>query len=103
MKSQEKNAIWQRYFNSEFYSLRDCYTRFSKFKDLAFKQCEKIRDNMDGFDLRIINRGCSYFTAGFQYFSPETGALSFCYIYPDRSRGYMYSCVHPIKVESWDL
>ena len=103
MKRQEKDAIWQRYCNSEFCSLRDCYTRFSKFKASAFEECKKIRDNFDGFDLRIIYAGVNYFTAGFQYFSPETGALSFMYIHPDRSRGYMYSCVHPIKIESWDL
>ena len=64
----------------------DVYERPSRYKELAFRECEELMYYLDGFDLRIIGHNCMQFSVGFQFTDPETGVVRFCYCTRDYTR-----------------
>ena len=81
-KEQENRARanYLTYRNSSWTELYDAYDSFSKGKVDAWKYCRDLCKQYNGRDLKVVNRNCHKFTAGFEYTDPESGEIMFMYI-----------------------
>lgn len=69
---------YDAYQNSTSYSLRDKYGSYSKEKEDAWKYCENLMAQFDGWGLKVISANGWMFTAGFMF--EEDGKTMFMYI-----------------------
>ena len=79
--AQSNIGTWKR---STWYEIYDAYDSFSKGKVDAWKYCKSLCKKYDGRDLKVVNRNCHKFTAGFEYTDKDTGEIMFMYI----TKGY---------------
>ena len=68
----------KRYVESENYTLKDCYSKHSISKQVAFDMCENIMKNVKGHKLKIISYNSHMFTVGF--YGYINNQLNFFYI-----------------------
>lgn len=64
-KDKDLNSYYQRWLNSTENTIYKAYGRPSVHKVRAFERCEDIRDEFDGYNLRIVGHNTSQFTAAF--------------------------------------
>lgn len=65
VKQKDLNDYYQRWLNSTENTIYKAYGRPSKYKVRAFERCEDIRDEYNGYSLRITGHNSSQFTAAF--------------------------------------
>lgn len=64
-KDKDLNDYYQRWLNSTENTIWKAYSRPSRYKVAAFERCEDIRDEYNGYSLRIVGHNCSTFSAAF--------------------------------------
>lgn len=64
-KHKDLNDYYQRWINSTENTIWKAYSRPSRYKVAAFERCEDIRDEFDGYSLRIVGHNSSQFSAAF--------------------------------------
>lgn len=64
-KQKDLNDYYQRWLNSTENTIYKAYSRPSIYKVRAFERCEDIRDEFDGYNLRIVGHNSSQFSAAF--------------------------------------
>lgn len=64
-KQKDLNSYYQRWLNSTENTIYKAYSRPSRYKVAAFERCEDIRDEYNGYSLRVVGHNCSTFTAAF--------------------------------------
>lgn len=64
-KQKDLNDYYQRWLNSTENTIYKAYGRPSVYKVRAFERCEDIRDEYNGYSLRVVGHNCSTFTAAF--------------------------------------
>lgn len=89
---RKAESVIANYNRSTDTRLWDVYERPSRYKELAFRECEELMDYLDGFDLKIIGHNCMQFSVGFLFTDPETGVIRFCYCTRDYTRYCDYVC-----------
>ena len=65
LKTQQIKNAYQRYLNSDYWTLWHAYTGPSYNKERAWKYCEDLENKYSGFGLRVIGYNSSTFSAGF--------------------------------------
>lgn len=73
--TKKAQALIERFYNSEFYILEDCYTRCSAAKIGAFSWCIDKCAAMGGWRFRIISFNTSAFSCGWLYEDKDTGEI----------------------------
>ena len=73
--TKKAQALIERFYNSELYSLEDCYTRCSAAKIVAFSWCIDKFAAMGGWRFRIISFNSQNFTCGWLYADKETDEI----------------------------
>lgn len=63
--------------------LSDVYSSFSHAKLLAFQECEKFMESVNGYGLSIVASNSQVFTVGFMAYDDE-GECYFIYITPTK-------------------
>ena len=64
-KYKNLNGYYQRYLNGTENTIWKVYGRPSSRKVAAFMRCEEIRDEFNGYRLRIVGHNSMTFTAAF--------------------------------------
>lgn len=64
-KQKDLNSYYQKWLNSTENTIYKAYGRPSLYKVRAFERCEDIRDEYNGYSLRIVGHNFSAFTAAF--------------------------------------
>lgn len=64
-KDKDLNDYYQRWLNSTENTIYKAYSRPSRYKVAAFERCEDIRDEYNGYSLRITGHNSSQFSAAF--------------------------------------
>lgn len=64
--NKRQQSIVNRYWKSTDTQLWHVYGRWSTAKERAFKECERIMRERDGYGLRIIGANTSFFSVGFR-------------------------------------
>lgn len=64
-KQKDLNSYYQRWLNSTENTIYKAYDRPSVYKVRAFERCEEIRDEYNGYSLRIVGHNSSQFSAAF--------------------------------------
>ena len=64
-KYKNLNDYYHRYLDSTENTIWKVYSRPSSRKIIAFERCEDIRDEFDGYRLRIVGHNSNVFTASF--------------------------------------
>lgn len=82
MTARERVALsrYEDYKRSYASDLSDVYGRYSTAKARAWRYCENLMEEHDGWGLRVISHNGFMFTAGFLFNDPDTDALKFMYI-----------------------
>lgn len=62
---KDLNNYYQKWLNSTENSIYKSYSRPSRYKVAAWERCEDIRDEFDGYSLRVVGHNYSQFTAAF--------------------------------------
>lgn len=73
--TKKAQGIINRFNNSEFFTLSDCYKSYSENKYRAFQACVDRFYKMDGYGFRIISFNSQTFTCGWLYDDKETGVI----------------------------
>lgn len=73
--TKKAQYLIERFYNSEFDSLRDCYNSWSYAKRTAYYNCLCKCDDMDGWRFRIISFNSKNFTCAWLYEDKETGVI----------------------------
>ena len=64
------------------YTLDEAYSSHSYNKDRAWRYCENLQAQYEGWGLKVISHNTFIFTAGFYFIDKDTGVLRFMYITP---------------------
>lgn len=64
-KDKDLNDYYQRWLNSTENTIWKAYGRPSQYKVAAFERCEDIRDEFDGYSMRIVGHNSNAFSAAF--------------------------------------
>ena len=88
MKRATKEALYitEMYERSNAKCLADVYGNYSRAKEEAFKYCQRLMEEHNGEDLRILSYNTFIFTAAFIMWSEETGEALLMYITPSRNK-----------------
>lgn len=76
-RTKKDQAIINRYFLSDTYSLDEAYKTYSAYKSEAWKYCRDLESKYDGHDLKVISHNLNVFTAGFIYESDDKQYLMY--------------------------
>ena len=60
-------ADFNRYQNSELYTLQNAYNSASANKYRAWNYCKQLLKQNNGYNLKVIGFNCHMFSAGFEY------------------------------------
>lgn len=74
--TKKAKGFYAAYCNSCDYSIRDCYTTYSKAKAQAEISCVRKMVNMDGWGYKILSFNSQCFTCGWLYENEETGVVT---------------------------
>ena len=77
MTKKMESAYW-RYKMSDRFNLYQAYNSFSKAKAEAWEYCEKLCEEYNGKELKVIGANSNFFSAGFLF--EEDGKDMFMYI-----------------------
>lgn len=77
-KEQLKNK-YERYTNSDYYSVDDFYKKPSYYKQRAEYLIQEKMKKVNGFDYKVVSGNCMTFTAGWCYPDKENGNVIFVY------------------------
>lgn len=64
-----------RYNNTPYRTLSDCYKNYSPAKERAWVRCLQKSADMDGYAPRVLSYNSQTFTAAWHYTHPDTGVL----------------------------
>lgn len=64
-KQKDLNSYYQKWLNSTENTIYKAYGRPSIYEVRAFERCEDIRDEYNGYSLRIVGHNCSAFSTAF--------------------------------------
>lgn len=64
-KQKDLNSYYQKWLNSTENTIYKAYGRPSIYKVRAFERCEDIRDEYNGYSLRIVGHNSSAFSTAF--------------------------------------
>ena len=83
-------------------SLDEVYGSYSAAKARAWKQCESLCAELDGFNLCVTSANTFKFTAQFEFANPENGRPMVCHITPTQTYA-MYLDMHHIDTarDAW--
>ena len=73
--TKKGQGLIERFYNSEFDTLEDCYNSCSDAKRIAYYNCLYKCSDMDGWRFRIISFNTMSFTCGWLYEDKETGVI----------------------------
>ena len=73
----------RQYLYSDATKLEDVYGRYSAAKARAFEYCERLCDELNGYDLCITGHNSMAFSVGFEFPHPETGEVCLAKITKD--------------------
>lgn len=85
MTAQDKRKAlshYDRYERSSDYSLNSAYGKYSSAKAQAWKYCEELMQEHNGWGLKVISHNTHMFTAGFMF--EQDGKEMFMYISPSK-------------------
>lgn len=85
-ETKESRYITELYEKSSARCLADVYGTYSHAKAEAFKYCQRLMAEHDGFDLRILSSNTYMFTAAFGFWSEDTGEMLLMYITPNKNK-----------------
>ena len=97
--TKQIKQAYKRYLCSDMYDIYDAYKTPSSRKRLAWKDCQRLRDEEGGRNLKIIGANSMVFSAGFikdtYMFNEETSKVepieAFVYITKDYDRYFPVS------------
>ena len=73
--TKKAQDLIERFYNSKFDKLEDCYNSCSGAKRMAYYNCLYKCSDMDGWRFRIISFNTMSFTCGWLYEDKETGVI----------------------------
>lgn len=73
--TKKAQDLIERFYNSEFETLEECYNSCSYAKRMAYYNCLYKCSDMDGWRFRIISFNTMSFTCGWLYEDKETGVI----------------------------
>ena len=73
--TKKAQDLVERFYNSVFDTLEECYNSFSAAKRNAYYECLRKCVDMDGWRFRIISFNAMFFTCGWLYRDEETGDI----------------------------
>ena len=73
--TKKAQDLIERFYNSEFDTLEDCYNSCSDAKRMAYFNCLYKCSDMDGQRFRIIFFNSQTLTCGWLYIDKETGVI----------------------------
>ena len=73
--TKKAQDLIERFYNSEFDTLEECYNSCSTSKRNAYYECLHKCYDMDGWRFRIISFNTMSFTCGWLYEDKETGVI----------------------------
>lgn len=73
--TKKAQDLIERFYNSEFDTLEDCYKSCSDAKRIAYYYCLYKCSDMGGWGFRIISFNNMSFTCGWLYEDKETGVI----------------------------
>lgn len=83
MTHAPRKISYRRYLYSDDTKLEDVYGRYSAAKARAFRYCEELCEELNGYCLCITGHNSQAFTVGFEFPHPETGEICLAKITKD--------------------
>lgn len=95
LTTNEKKALanFPRWQNSCNYDLFDVYGSCSTAKRNAWRHCEDLCREFNGWGLKVVSFNTNMFTAGFVFEDPETGEVMYMHITPS----YEAAVLQPVQ------
>lgn len=79
---------YEAYLRSEMYSLEQAYGRYSDAKAKAWAYCRELMYKNDGYNLKVVSKNTSFFSAGFLFINKETGEEMYMHITKSADKAY---------------
>ena len=79
-------GAYESYKRSTIDSIYKAYKKPSVLKTRAWYYCERLCDELNGRNLKVVGKNCNFFSAGFEYPNPKTGVAMFMYITHTKDR-----------------
>lgn len=84
--TKQAQGAYERYQNSNMYSIYEAYGKPSQAKVRAWHYCMKLKEEKNGKGLKVIGKSCHFFSAGFTF--EEDGKKMFMWITPSTDRAF---------------